>query len=508
MTIIVQAGGLGTRMGSLTRHKPKALISVFGEPLIIRLMRQYPRALFLIIADYKSDIMESYLRKYAPAKFKMIKARGKGTCSGLPEALKLIPHKNPFAIVWCDLWFDSGFWPKNFKPKSDVAIGLSKSFACRWSFQNGRLKEKRSTKFGIAGVYLLKNKQVLSDLPATGEFCAFLQSRELSLNITAFGLSKTAEVGTFESYQKLTHDRPRSRPFNEVIIKDKRVTKRAKDALGKWLQKKEIHWYKKVAPKALKFVPQILGTHPLVLERRRGRPICDLRMNHSQKRQALNALVNALKTLHISFVPSVRDVASYREALTGKTLKRLQKIKSLIPFGHQKIFLVNGKRVRNFLFSWSLIEREAKKFLPDEFVFIHGDPTFSNSLWDLKTGELSLLDPRGYFGKTDLFGDADYDWAKLYYSFVGRYDAFNRREFVLDVLSPKGLSYELKATGWEHLEKEFFTLTRAQPQKIRFIHALIWLSLTTYVWDDWDSVVLAFARGMELMEDYFSERTV
>ena len=44
-----------------------------------------------------------------------------------------------------------------------------------------------------------------------------------------------------------------------------------------------------------------------------------------------------------------------------------------------------------------------------------------------------FIDPRGSFAKPGLYGDAWYDFAKVYYSAVGGYDAFNRRKFKLYV---------------------------------------------------------------------------
>ena len=42
------------------------------------------------------------------------------------------------------------------------------------------------------------------------------------------------------------------------------------------------------------------------------------------------------------------------------------------------------------------------------------------------------------------------------------------------------------------MEKDFFALTGADSYEIRLLHAVIWLSLTTYAWQDYDSVCGAF----------------
>ena len=43
MKIIVQAGGLGTRMRALTTNKPKALIPVKNSPILFHLLGEFNR---------------------------------------------------------------------------------------------------------------------------------------------------------------------------------------------------------------------------------------------------------------------------------------------------------------------------------------------------------------------------------------------------------------------------------------------------------------------------------
>ena len=56
--IIVQAGGKGTRLGHLTRNKPKALVPVDNLPMLFHLFRKYPDSRYIVIGDYKFDVLE------------------------------------------------------------------------------------------------------------------------------------------------------------------------------------------------------------------------------------------------------------------------------------------------------------------------------------------------------------------------------------------------------------------------------------------------------------------
>ena len=64
--IIVQAGGKGSRMERLTRNKPKALVPVNNLPMIFHLFKKFPDKKFIIIGDYKFDVLKRYLKEFTP----------------------------------------------------------------------------------------------------------------------------------------------------------------------------------------------------------------------------------------------------------------------------------------------------------------------------------------------------------------------------------------------------------------------------------------------------------
>ena len=101
--IIVQAGGKGTRLETLTTNKPKALVPVDNLPMIFHLFKKYPGSKFIIIADYKKDVLKKYLHAFAKVDYEVIDAKGKGTCSGIKDSLTLIPDNTQFMLIWCDL---------------------------------------------------------------------------------------------------------------------------------------------------------------------------------------------------------------------------------------------------------------------------------------------------------------------------------------------------------------------------------------------------------------------
>ena len=72
--IIVQAGGKGTRLGYLTQNKPKALVPIENKPMLFHLFNKYPDKRFIIIADYKKDVLREYLSAFANVKYQIVDA--------------------------------------------------------------------------------------------------------------------------------------------------------------------------------------------------------------------------------------------------------------------------------------------------------------------------------------------------------------------------------------------------------------------------------------------------
>jgi thiamine kinase-like enzyme len=216
------------------------------------------------------------------------------------------------------------------------------------------------------------------------------------------------------------------------------------------------------------------------------------------KRVILQKLVSALKELHsLERLPA--DSFSIKEAYFNKTMSRLQRIRDLIPLADQKTININGRECRNIYYHKRELEQKLDSIRCDSFVFIHGDCTFSNLMLKNDT-EPVFIDPRGYFGHTELYGDPNYDWAKLYYSVAGNYDRFNLKDFRLTI-DNKYIDLKIASNLWEGLEQEFFDLSGTDERTIKLLHAIIWLSLTTYAWQDYDSICGAFYNGLYYLEE-------
>lgn len=493
--IVVQAGGKGTRMGHLTQNKPKALVPIDNLPMLFHLFRKYPNSKYIIIGDYKHDVLERYLAAFADVDYTTVCATGfSGTCAGLRQAMDRLPASEPFMLIWSDLILPKDF---AFPEKPGNYIGVAKDFPCRWKYEDGNFVEERSDIFGVAGLFVFHDKTALAGVPQEGELVRWLSGTELAFK--SLPLYRVKEYGLLSEYEK--QETSRCRPFNRTYIEDGYFVKEPIDDQGRSLAKRESAWYRRVHNQHFENIPEIISYEPLKMELIKGKAIYEYTgLTHDEKIALLRQIISCLKSVQaLDQVPS--DRVSFNEAYIGKTFQRLKKVEYLVPFARDEYITVNGRKCRNVFFHREELDKQISQYFPETFALIHGDCTFSNMMLR-EDGTPVLIDPRGYFGTLELYGDPAYDWSKLYYSIVGNYDQFNRKRFSL-AIGESEVSLDISSNGWEDTEPEFFRLLYGEvtPKQVKLIHAIIWLSLTTYAWEDYDSICGAFYNGLYYLED-------
>ncbi len=493
--IVIQAGGVGSRMKDYTKNKPKALVPINNLPILFHVFKKFPKKKFIIIADYKADVMKKYLSIFAEVDYLVVDTGGKkGTCSGINNALTYIPENKPFMLMWSDL-----ILPDDFKLPTncleDNYIGISKGFRCRWKYENNIFEENPSENYGVAGLFTFTSKNVIKSVPLEGEFVAWLKNEDIYFRELA--LVKTKEYGLYETVEKKNGGM--CRPFNKIEVVNNKIIKTGIDSQGKELAVKEVRWYRKAKELKIKNIPQIYQEEPLVMEKINGVNPYMGSWSEEEKKLIICNLVDALNEIHEKGLCS-SDYFSINEAYYKKTIKRLEKIRTLVPYSNSQYIKINGKECRNIFYFIDEFEKKISSYRCNYFCFIHGDSTFSNTMIDEKLKPY-FIDPRGYFGKTLLYGDPLYDWAKLYYSLVGNYDQFNIKRFSLDIHEGPEIELNIQSSGWEKLEQYFIEKSMQNLDDIKMIHAVIWLSLTTYAWEDYDSICGAFYNGLWYLED-------
>ena len=481
--VIIQAGGRGTRLETLTRNRPKCLVPVDGKPLLLHTFDAFPGASFTIIVDYRGEVVRRYLDAFPPGvPVRIVEADGDGTCGGIAKAAAGLEQDKPVRVTWCDLLLPDRIGNLMI---SVPQIYTTTEFPCRLQSPKGG---------GIFGLFWLPRADDLLACPKNGEFVEFVQAMQ---SHTYVGLPGVREYGTAQALRDHWDAKPASRWFNSVEMGEKTVIKRAKTAAARQLLNDEAEWYAETDRRGfgmrLAFGQYLDGA--ITLDRLSGGHPDEI----SPTADHLHAIMDTLASLHALDVAPVNRLA-VREMYVDKPLARLAHIPKLAPdFAARETIEINGRTCPNPLARPYLLTDLLDRLMPPRFVFIHGDPTFSNMLID-DAGKVWLIDPRGRFGGVQFYGDPAYDWAKLWYSLVGGYDQFNRKRFVLTLDFPV-VEIEIAPSGWEHLAPVMAErLGPDMMRRVHLLHGLIWLSLSGYVTDCYDSMLAAWFKGMLELE--------
>lgn len=95
---------------------------------------------------------------------------------------------------------------------------------------------------------------------------------------------------------------------------------------------------------------------------------------------------------------------------------------------------------------------ESKVNLPCETVIGHGDPCFSNTMYNKSTKTLKFIDPKGALQEEELWTNPYYDIAKLSHSICGKYDFFNSGLFDIHITDKFELDLEIAFDNREYIK--------------------------------------------------------
>ena len=167
----------------------------------------------------------------------------------------------------------------------------------------------------------------------------------------------------------------------------------------------------------------------------------------------------------------------------NKTIERLEKVKQDKNFSRyfEKEFYINNIKIESLNKLKRLIIELVEKLeinKREELNIIHGDYFFANILYDPTADIIKVIDPRGDFGGYGVYGDPNYDLAKLAHSVDGKYDFIVEDLFELEELD-KGFNYKIVySEKYDEIKELFYShFDKKVRLKIKFIQALLFLSM-------------------------------
>ncbi len=240
------------------------------------------------------------------------------------------------------------------------------------------------------------------------------------------------DFGLVNSYYRSVSRLTTERVFNNLKITKYSVLKSSKD---KKKMEAEAHWLESL-PKSLKhYVPAVWdkgeceGKGYYEVEYYYLSSLSNIFVFGENRDFVLNEIIDSCADYlseEFSYKPEDCDsVARKNDKLfTAKTLDRLKEYSEVsgISLTHDWVF--NGQKLPSLLeivrHCDTMISKSDAQFVS----IMHGDPCFSNILYDFKSKSIKLIDPRGLDtdGNLSIYGDFRYDVAKLAHSVIGLYD--------------------------------------------------------------------------------------
>ncbi|ASD52027.1 hypothetical protein KNT64_gp075 [Pseudomonas phage PspYZU05] len=489
---VILGAGLATRLYPITYNIPKVLVNYKQHTILKHLYEIYEYQVDEIIVVVHSkfkDLVEAYAEQEQLNIVVKTIDEPHGSAYALTHIDGLEGHN--VILNWCDVI------PSTYYIKWNQDTIYTYGDECRYNFTcedgKGVIRNVGRTGGNVVGVYQVKNWSY----PKT-EHMDFVDMIDPS-GFVEHKLSNLVDLGDMPKLLK-AHETPSlSREFNCVRIGQDKVSKTAVNKKGLELQAKELAWYRQTISKSVPKILSILDTS-FTMEKIDGLPMYKF-LNRAPADLAIKTTSDILRSLEFSqYASSVSEEtikSDFKKEIIDKVLDRCKSIEPMLnAFGD--ITEVNGiklGRLKPMLYQAynHLIHYQLKMSIDKKYRLIHGDPNFSNTF--ITKDQIKFIDPRGYFGNTELYGPRIYDEAKVLYALSG-YDEFNA--------SPDWGNIDVMSGGKCSILMHSLTDLDAQdfPQFNQYHHlwvAIIWIALAGYFKNNPIKSIAAYYHGMYLL---------
>ena len=228
MQFLIQVGGKGTRVKSITKGNPKALIKLNKKTILdhqLKVIKKYSKKKIIILNNIKYKNIETHLKRKKNFKFSIINEKKPLGTAGYLFKLKNSKQKL-FALIYGDLIFDFNFNElKKFhlKKKSDLTlvihpndhpfdsdkVSLDKNLKVT-NFYKKKSKEKNYGNQCLSGICLFNDK-ILKYLKKDKfqDFSKYLISKLMKENVKIFGYitrEYIKDAGTIKRLKQVEKD--------------------------------------------------------------------------------------------------------------------------------------------------------------------------------------------------------------------------------------------------------------------------------------------------------------
>jgi len=299
-----------------------------------------------------------------------------------------------------------------------------------------------------------------------------------------------------------------TRSYNDIAFEGGRVIKGV--TRDRYL--KEIEWFLEAEKRIPENIPLIFTSIENPIIRKNNKDLIYYEMqaidgnnlyqwsmdNRDKVEETFDQVISLITLMHQEPIKvNVDDIIMMYYLKPKKAIENFIKEKKFDPDSLK----INGFLIQNPIATLDKIFSEFRERLFDtKYSFIHGDLTMSNILID-QNEKVYLIDPRGAFGNTKIYGDVRYDVAKLFYSIVGNFDSLNSGRFKYEYnLETNDHIFSIVSNGFSSYGDKMLSLFKEDLDIIKFIHTTIWLSLIPHMSNNKKQQLCAFCNGIFLLD--------
>jgi len=337
---------------------------------------------------------------------------------------------------------------------------------------------------------------------------------------------KWLDVGHIDTYEKSSTE-VKARYFNTINIdRQKGILKKTSENKDKFI--KEIKWYLKL-PLNIQYIAPRIFNYSLSYDS----PYVEMEYySYSNLHNTFvygNQPLDKWKIIFDSLANVISELKKFKvevnknqviETLNSmyidKTVKRLNELREDENF---KLFFnnqitINGKQYETIDYYINYIPKLMEVYNVydvKEFQLMHGDFCLSNILYSLNSNTVRLIDPRGEFGKFDIYGDIRYDLAKLSHSIQGKYDFIIEDLFKLEVNKTEInyiIYYNDKHKQIEELYMKWLKKYTGNSAVIELIEALLFFSMIPLHKDYVNRQLMMLATAISLIDKLIDKKTM
>jgi hypothetical protein len=357
----------------------------------------------------------------------------------------------------------------------------------RYTFKNDKISFDSNSNGNVVGLYYITNPTTVFSI-VSEKGVDFIEADHQITNAV-----ELADVIDFGNIKKLNYEVKRSnakcREFNSIEFFDEYVIKSSKNSTGDKLSSLEFSWYSAVnslsniAPKA-----KLLSPGVMKIDRVKG---TELKHATVDVTNVLSTILNELHQIETISVHPETLINDLQKEIVEKSENRKALIDSyIIAFGSVKY--VNGVELLPFNEIIAICFDRLTYLNRDtsQYSLIHGDLNFSNIFLN-ERNEIKIIDPRGYFGNSNIYGLPSYDMSKILYGLSG-YDEFNDEYNFYYEKTNESLRIELPINLESVLDIKDFS------EEHHYWLAIIWINLGGYFKNNPLKSILAYYYGMYL----------